>query len=703
MQFTLYYRRPVFMNEEFMYSLCLALPNLYGSNPFYRIADYNLELREFNQASYEHTMETPIRIDSKDDGDENEVELRKWKPIDEKNQMSFNEQVRFGYIYEVLFLDKIIHQPLSDKQLRQILFEGIHLPKGIKRYFLLVLDVTIDSYRVLLCDKNAFEFKDGKYYIEKQVRDLKNTVTDFELLHIYNDQLISTEKLKDKYDWYTEETRYFYNSTIVPESSEKFKLRGPENYTIGFFAQYLKSMDIRNKYPKQIRSNLVEELRYIENNYDLTDQFFAPIIDDYKSASNVFRDNLSNLIDYIKHADTEKHDVFLEILERDEDISKTFEDKIEEKWMQKFNQNILEKENELSALQDQYNEKYQEVNVLLENFNKAQVEYKRIDKELKDLIEQKSDIEKQIEKELNDFQNNIVEHYKISALSFNEQREVNSNQGIIEYSSSNLENVQDYDIKNMNDIFEGIKYNLENFMEEMDAGEYAMAILAILKTNKLLILPEFQSEGIANAISLISTGKPVKTISILNDKYDLNYVINQVDKDKESYILIKGHLDMFNETSITTLINQSKNKKIIFTINDEKSLNLFSNNLWNYCVYLNLIDAFDMAEELYWKQSNQKIDLIEYHATQVDVAKDLKDRFMQESIFTRYVQEELLYIMNIYNGLYKEIINPFFQLTSLKEIPLNHQILAVNRDRVDELENYLIRIGIEPDVLKFYK
>ena len=78
------------MNKEFNYSLCLALPNLQGSNSFYRIADYDPQYREFTQAKYDYTSETPVQIySSKEEGIAQEVEIRKWVPLDELKQMSF--------------------------------------------------------------------------------------------------------------------------------------------------------------------------------------------------------------------------------------------------------------------------------------------------------------------------------------------------------------------------------------------------------------------------------------------------------------------------------------------------------------------------------------------------------------------------------------------------------------------------------------
>lgn len=75
------------MDSELYYSLCLAIPNLRGTNSFYRIADYNPDYREFSQAKYEYSSETPLQISSsKEEGNAYKVEIRKWFPIDEKNR-----------------------------------------------------------------------------------------------------------------------------------------------------------------------------------------------------------------------------------------------------------------------------------------------------------------------------------------------------------------------------------------------------------------------------------------------------------------------------------------------------------------------------------------------------------------------------------------------------------------------------------------
>lgn len=694
------------MNNKIYYSLCLALPNLQGSNSFYRIADYNPNYREFSQAEYEYTSETPVQIhSSKEEGHANEVEIRKWFPLDEKRQMSFYEELRFGYIYEVLFPDELIHQPLSDKQLRQVLYDGIILPDGIARYFLLVLDVTSESYRVLLCDKNAFKYENGKYYIEKQIKDLKNAVTEFDLMYIYNDQIISTEILRNKLNWYRpDKLRYFYNSVILPESTKKFQIRNPEDYMIGFFSKYLKNTEMRNKYSNQVRSNLLSELEYIEDNYTMVERFFAVEGEKNTFSSDNFVENITNIIEFIKESESTELEILLEILEKSPLISSEFEERIEAKWMSRFNQNILEKENELTTVEDQYDEKTKELYRIINEVNEAKADYQELETELKILTEKKTIIEQQIKQELNNFQNNIVEQVKLSAFVDDNRMNTAKDSGIIEYVSEELENIELQLSEDIVDIFEGIKFNFENFMDNLSAGRYAAIIIAVLNTDKLIILPEFQSEGIANAISLIVTGQSVKTIDILNDRYDLNSMIEQINLNDDRYVLIKGHLDMFNESAVNTIINQSKKKNIIFTINNEKALSLFSNNLWNYCVYLNPLDNFDMLLEKQWKKSDEiKIDIHKVDISTDRLSSSFYKRISEVNLFTRYVQEEFLYLMEVYTALYKEIVDKKFELTSMKDVPLSHHILAVNRDRISEIDSYLINIGIEEDILKYFK
>lgn len=176
------------MYSEFYYSLCIPIPNLSGINVFYRIADYSPYAREFTQATYEETLETPLRISTKPEDQSQDVGIRRWQPLEERKQLSYLEELRYGYIYELVFPEEFIHQPLTDDQLRQVLYDGIILPEGIARYFLLVLDVTSESYLSLLCDKNAFKYKNGKYHIEKQIKNLENVITEFDLIYIYNDQ-----------------------------------------------------------------------------------------------------------------------------------------------------------------------------------------------------------------------------------------------------------------------------------------------------------------------------------------------------------------------------------------------------------------------------------------------------------------------------------------------------------------------------------
>lgn len=694
------------MDSELYYSLCLAIPNLRGTNSFYRIADYNPDYREFSQAKYEYSSETPLQISSsKEEGNAYKVEIRKWFPIDEKKQMSFYEELRYGYIYEVVFPEELIHQPLSDDQLREVLYEGISLPDGIARYFLLVLDVTSESYRVLLCDKNAFKYKNGNYYIEKQIKNLEDAITEFDLIYIYNDQIISTELLRKKLTWYRQDKlRYFYNSVILPESTEKFQLRKPGDYTVGFFSNYLKNKEIRSNYSNQERLKLLEELEYIENNIDIIEHFFD-IKDHIDIFSNdIFKESISNIINYIIESESTEFEMLLGILEKNPIIKREYEKMIEVKWLDKSNQRLLEKENELELVGKQFDKKEKELNNLINEINEEKANYQELKKELRTITEKKISIEGEINKELKNFQNNIVEQFKLSAFA-NENRTRNfNNSGIIEYFSEELADVELQTSIDLIDIFEGIKFNLENFMDNLSAERYATLIIAILNTNKLIILPEFQSEEIANAISLIVSGRSIKTINILNDNYDLNFVIEQVNLNADRYVLVKGHLDMFNETAVNTLINKSKNKNILFSINDEASLNLFSKNLWNYCIYLNPLDSFDMLIEKKWMRSDEvKIDIAKVDISTNRLSSGFLKKIKEETLFTQYAQEEFLYLMEVYTTLYKEFIDRNYEITSIKDIPLSHQIVAVNRNRVSDIESYLLSIGIEENILKYYK
>lgn len=694
---------------EFNYSLCLPLDNLSGGATFYRIADYDPEQRRFTQATYGNTTEAPLQIYSpKNEGINNSVELRKWIGVNERKQRSAQEFLRFGYIYEVIFLDEIIHQPLSEDQLRQVLYRGVEFPEGLERYFLLVLDVTSTEYKVLLCDKNAFQYKDGKYYIEKQVRDLKNTITEFNLLYIYNDELITTERLRQNLTWYNEKIRYFHDSIIIPEGTTNFQLRNPEDYTVGFMANLLNNGMQRLKYTKQARTNLLSELEIVGNNKELADLFFKQQVEKYDELSEVFIKNTTSLVNYINKIDINEREVFLQIIERNSLLSKEYEARIEAKWMSKANQKLLEKEDQLSKIEEKYNHIEQKLRVIEKESTKVRRERDKLRDEISELIDEKFGIEDQIEDELKKFQTNIVEQYKLSALSSNglasTQSSVSLNTGILGSSPSDLINVENHKVSSMHDVYIGLKYNLENYLEEEDAISFAISIIGILYLGKIIILPEYQSEGIANAISLILTGEPIQIINVINNDYDLNAIIDQIDSNPDTYILIKGHLDLFNQTAVNTLLNNCNNKKMIFTINDDQTLNLYSNNIWNYFMYINPMDKMNIARELFWKKSTSNVvNLKDYEVSAIEISTELLENFKKEPIFTFYIQEELVEFMRIVNGLYKNNVYPMFQLNSILKTTLTHQLLAGNRERLTEYESYFINLGIDSDTIKFYK
>ena len=693
------------MYSEFYYSLCIPIPNLSGINVFYRIADYSPYAREFTQATYEETLETPLRISTKPEDQSHDVGIRRWQPLEERKQLSYLEELRYGYIYELVFPEEFIHQPLTDDQLRQVLYDGIILPEGIARYFLLVLDVTSESYLTLLCDKNAFKYKNGKYHIEKQIKNLENVITEFDLIYIYNDQIISTELLQKKLTFYRpDKLRYFYNSVILPESTRTFQLRNQGDYTIGLFSNYLKNKEIQSEYSYQDRLKLMAELEYIESNFDIVERFFDIEDQKYIFSSDIFIESISKIIDYIVESEGNEFEMLIGILEKSPTISKEIEKRIERKWLEKSNQKLLMKEMEFDLVKKQYNVKSKELNNLANKINEIKEDYQDMKKNLKIITEKKSSIEAEINKELENFHTNIVEQIKLSAFANVNRMNSAAPSGIIEYFAEEPSNIKLQTSTKLTDIFEGIKYNLENLMSNFSAERYAAIVVAILNTNKFIILPEFRSEEVANAISLILSGQSIKIINILNDNYELDSVIEQVNLNKDRYVLVKGFLDMFNETAVNTLINKSKNKNIFFSINDEDALNLFSKNLWNYCIYLNPLDSFDMSIEKKWK----KLDRVKIDISKVNIGVDrLPSSFLkkikEEALFTQYVQAEFLHIMEVYTAVYKAFIDKDYEMTSIKNVPLIHQVIAVNRDRVSDIESYLLGIGIEESILKYYK
>lgn len=697
------------MTDEFNRSLCLALPNLSGTNTFYRIADYDLERRQFTQATYENWMEdTPLSINSGPrEGISDQVELRKWKPLEYLPNQQYSQKIsmRQSYIYEIVFLDELIHQPLSDSEIRQLFYDGVELPKGIKTYFLLIIDAKVGGYSALLCNKKAFKEKDGKHYIEKQVRNMENALISFEKIDIYSDEISSTEQLKHKLDWYEEPVRYFYNSVILPEASGKFLLRNPEDYTVGFFTNYLNHESIRTKYSNQERSNLLAELEFLENEYDRLRNFFDEFEINESNPVERFMGNITSLTEYIKTMSVNDKKILLSILKSNTELEKMYEEEIEDRWMSKFNQNILDKENELKTINEQHAEMSGHLDELQDKIRNSKKEYNVAKEEYEKMTNQKRDIQKQIEEELEEFQLNIVEQYKIAALQSQNLSTVQQNpRGIIHTPPGTMPFMETADITSAEDAVEAIKLNLENFMED-NTEEFSCLSFSVFSHHKALILPEFQSEGIANSLSLPLTGKPVERFDIVDDNYDLSYIINTINDSEGGVFLISGLLDLLSESSLFTLINHCPDVKLIFTINNEKILSMFSANLWNYCVYINMIDSIDpLIGEYHWKYStSDNKEWLDFETDIPSIPNDFQRRIDSQSLFNKYAREELLSIMDHYDACYKELFNPNFQLTSMEKVPLSHQIIIANYDKLTKLETYFKDIGIDTELLNRYK
>lgn len=116
------------------------------------------------------------------------------------------------------------------------------------------------------------------------------------------------------------------------------------------------------------------------------------------------------------------------------------------------------------------------------------------------------------------------------------------------------------------------------------------------------------------------------------------------------------------------------------------------------------MDSFDIPIEKKWK----KLDSVKIDISKVNIGVDrLPSSFLkkikEETLFTQYVQAEFLHIMEVYTAVCKAFIDKDYEMTSIKNVPLIHQIIAVNRDRISDIESYLLGIGIEESILKYYK
>lgn len=152
------------------------------------------------------------------------------------------------------------------------------------------------------------------------------------------------------------------------------------------------------------------------------------------------------------------------------------------------------------------------------------------------------------------------------------------------------------------DLIDNISLNFDN------STEISAIIISALLNGKALIVEDSIGVLLSESVSaLIDAETPIIIEGVATSKDSLVKTINALD---EKVIFVEGLLDDYNEIVFENLCRECNEKYLVFGISDMRNIKLFSKNLFNYALVL------EVESELQFPQSDNilvgKHDISQY-------------------------------------------------------------------------------------------
>ena len=209
--------------DEKMISLCISYPS-WGDpdrQMLFRIADYYPEEDTMYQVPFddpEYANEAKRIGFHPKDAYPYMAELREWEyAVDDSNKT-------YSYfysknIYEIVFLPELENVEYTNASaIRKALTRGFTLDESVSENLLLVIGQTGTHYAVLQCRKKDLRRINGNIYaFATDIRDMIHAMHYLKEYDIVDSQIISTDNQYISLNNGKVATRYFYNSTTLPD------------------------------------------------------------------------------------------------------------------------------------------------------------------------------------------------------------------------------------------------------------------------------------------------------------------------------------------------------------------------------------------------------------------------------------------------------------------------------------------------------
>lgn len=690
------------LDKDFRYSLCISYSRKVGPILAYRIADFNLETRCFEEAKYTKKDDmdyeggfNPVVIGANpDELDIYKAEIRKWIPKDDDYKKQWSYTFDFlGKIYEIVKPQEFNEiNVLTDEEIRKVLQRGISINKVIDEEFLMIIDSIEDEYIVIKCKKSDFveDINTNTYYILRDVKDIFSTKHYFFKYKIKKQDIVSTQLLSEELNKNnTQDIRYFYKKTELNNAFEKFYVRNPECYINIFYTWYFKYQKDKSNLTRNEIKKLLDIIKQIKDNEKEINNFFSStgitydfikksIEKDSHDIISVFleKSQLSNMIEKCLF---NNEDIYNESIEIAKKHWLNENDKIKEQMEDKLNNIIIK----IEEYGDKFEKIKSEIKKHEEIFSQVQGEIENAERMVLDLENRKQEIEIKINQHIERFKKDIIyatELIGVSEAIKNKEKLVLKDN----YTNTYIRHAEKIQcgevnkIRNIKDFCEELSDNIyKNFKNDMNISA---TLVAALLNNKAIILSDSIGEIIANDVSALVDSSSADYIFISGIQEDIPRIINLINKSETKTIYIDGILNTFNESAFVAICKNCKEKHLFFGVGTKDIVSSLSKNIWNYSIYLEAEKYMCLPRKGMLRIGNNNLSEINTLTKENNINYYNKmSPFVEQGLITNKIAIDYTYLLSNYHQIIRK---------DKLEFPLLYSLHLCSKNNILEIEDY---------------
>lgn len=241
-------------------------------------------------------------------------------------------------------------------------------------------------------------------------------------------------------------------------------------------------------------------------------------------------------------------------------------------------------------------------------------------------------------------------------------------------------------IEKIDDFVEDLQDNIAlNFS---DSAEIAAIILAALLNKKAIIIDDCIANKLVEGVSsLIDSHAP---IVIEENGSSAASIISLIKNLNERVMHVMGVLDNFNEITFGNICRECEEKYLFFSISDIKNIKMFSKNLFNYAVVLDIENKLVFSD-------NDNILVGSHNVDQYKISFDNKtcrtyyDKFFRSLVTNSLMSKKVSYDFSIMMQTYFY----FMKNDGLGEVLKNSILQCCNYEVNDEeKKSVLVKAGV---------